>query len=62
MDKPDEEGMSKFGVDETLPEEKLAFMQYDEQGNATCPLCKQKAERHGSVFICPTHGTEPFEK
>lgn len=46
--------MEKLGVDEQAAEnEKLAA--------DGCPLCGAKVERHGSVLVCPTHGTEPFE-
>lgn len=49
-----ERDMEKYGVDETGEElEKKAA-----QG---CPLCGAKAEKHGNVLACPTHGTEPFE-
>jgi len=27
-----------------------------------CPRCGAKAEKHGDVYKCPTHGTEPFER
>jgi nucleoid DNA-binding protein len=46
--------MDKLGVDEEQAEnEKLA-----QHG---CPLCGAKVERHGSVLVCPRHGSEPFE-
>lgn len=28
----------------------------------TCPRCGAPLERHGAVLLCPTHGSEPFEK
>ena len=28
---------------------------------ATCPLCGVAPTRHGSVLLCPTHGSAPFE-
>lgn len=49
--------MEKYGVDETKKQqdpEKLAS-----QG---CPDCGQTLVKHGQVLMCPTHGTEPFEK
>ncbi len=50
-----EKNMDKLGVDEgNTDNEKLA--------TEGCPQCGAKVERHGDVFACPTHGTEPFEK
>jgi hypothetical protein len=52
-----EEGMSKFGVDEGSNQEELEKV----AGNG-CPTCGRKPTRHGSVLICPVHGSEPFEQ
>lgn len=41
--------MEKYGVETS-------------QGAPRCPRCGAPAERHGAVFLCPTHGSEPFEK
>lgn len=56
-DKNKEEGMDKFGVDENVDSEGLEKM-----ANEGCPLCGKKPTRHGNILICPTHGSEPFEK
>ena len=48
------EGMDKLGVDETSKDlSKVAA--------ENCPECGAKLEKHGSVVVCPKHGTEPFE-
>jgi nucleoid DNA-binding protein len=53
-DAQEEADMNKYGVDEQgAADEKKA--------SEGCPECGAKAERHGSVLACPTHGTEPFE-
>ena len=53
----EDEGMSKFGVDESPTfNEKLGSR------GPRCPLCGAPCEKHGQVLICPTHGTEPFER
>lgn len=59
MTKPnsDSEGMDKFGVNENVDQERL-----EKQAAEGCPLCGAKVQRHGTVLMCPTHGTEPFEK
>lgn len=50
--------MEKYGVDEGVEDqEKL-----EKQASAGCPECGQKLARQGAVLLCPTHGTEPFEK
>jgi uncharacterized Zn finger protein (UPF0148 family) len=49
--------VEKLGVDETLDGEEL-----EKQAAQGCPECGQKLTRHGHVLICPTHGSEPFEK
>lgn len=52
-----ESTMEKYAVDEGIDQEQL-----EKQANAGCPECGQKLVKHGSVLLCPTHGTEPFEK
>lgn len=52
-----EEGMDKFGVDESTDQERLEKM-----ASQGCPICGAKVIRHGSVLMCPIHGTEPFER
>jgi len=55
--KIEDEGMSKFGVDETPTfNEKLGSK------TARCPVCGSKCDRHGDILVCPVHGTEPFER
>jgi len=51
-----EEEMSKFGVDEGIDQEKL-----EKQAAKGCPECGAELTKHGSVLICPKHGSEPFE-
>jgi hypothetical protein len=45
--------MKKYGV--VTEQEKTAT-------ERRCPLCNAKLRRNANVFICPTHGTSPFEK
>lgn len=54
---PNEEGMDKYAVDE------LAGSSEDLEKKAQkgCPVCGRTPEVHGSVLICPVHGSEPFE-
>lgn len=56
QDKQEEE-MTKLGVDETTDGEAL-----EKAAAEGCPICGKKPERHGKILICPTHGSEPFEK
>lgn len=49
--------MDKYAVDETTDQEKL-----EKAAAEGCPICGKKPERHGNTLICPTHGSEPFEK
>jgi len=49
--------MEKYGVDEQAkPGEKQA------SSEVTCPRCGSLCTAHGTVFLCPTHGSEPFER
>ena len=52
--------MDKYGVAEDEDLKKTASE--DEVKKESCPDCGKKVEKHGSVSICPKHGTEPFEK
>lgn len=55
----EDEGMSKYAVDEGNPAlEKFA----NPQGQAACPTCGAIASRHGRTLVCPVHGSEPFEQ
>ena len=49
--------MEKYGVDETAASElKLGQIALDR-----CPLCGAVLATHGSIVLCPTHGSKPFE-
>ena len=48
--------MEKYGVDESQTPE-LA-----KQASQGCPECGRPVEKHGDLFMCPVHGSEPFEK
>ena len=52
-----DEGMSKFGVDESVDAKVM-----EKAAAEGCPECGAKVRKEGSILICPTHGTEPFEK
>lgn len=57
MNDHEEEGMDKFGVDEgAQDQEKL-----EKQAAQGCPECGSKLIKHGSVLLCPNHGSSPFE-
>lgn len=49
--------MEKLGVDESVDQEVL-----EKAASKGCPECGATCTRHGSTLVCPTHGTEPFEK
>lgn len=49
--------MEKYGVNESVDQEDL-----EKLAACGCPKCGRSVEKNGSVLICPTHGTEPFEK
>lgn len=50
--------MEKYGVDTSVEDQEAL----EKKANAGCPECGQKLARQGAVLLCPTHGTEPFEK
>lgn len=52
----DNEMMSKYAVDEDPRHTKTAA------GEVGCPICGKTCERHGSVLLCPTHGSKGFER
>jgi uncharacterized Zn finger protein (UPF0148 family) len=59
MTQKPEEGMDKYAVDEGSPNfEKFA----NAGGELICPVCQRKATKHGTVLVCPVHGSEPFER
>lgn len=50
--------MQKYGVYE---EPQLSPKTADLATPRTCPLCGKRVEQHGNVFLCPEHGSKPFE-
>lgn len=49
--------MEKFAVDESADQETL-----EKIAAHGCPICGVGIIKHGSVLMCPTHGSEPFEE
>jgi len=49
--------MEKYGVDESVDQRAM-----EKAASEGCPLCGKPVVKHGSVIMCPTHGTEPFER
>lgn len=52
--------MDKFGVDEKSKAqnpEKIA-----KAASEGCPTCGRPVRKHGSVYLCPVCGSEPFEE
>lgn len=49
--------MEKYGVDESVDQKNL-----EKQASEGCPKCSRELVKHGSVLMCPTCGTEPFEQ
>jgi len=54
----DNEEMEKLGVDEDDDLKKEA----QEDKGTCCPVCGKAATKHGTVLVCPDHGSEPFER
>lgn len=52
-----ESTMEKYGVDENINQEQL-----EKKAAKGCPACGRELTKHGSVLICPEHGSEPFEE
>lgn len=50
-------GMDKYAVQEAQDEKAL-----EKAASHGCPECGSKIERHGNVYLCPKHGSSPFEK
>lgn len=48
------ETMDKYAVEETRSEKQASV-------SAECPWCGATLLKHGSVLLCPNHGSEPFE-
>ena len=55
----DEEGMEKYGVDETKG---LTSEEQEKRAAKGCPRCGKELIKHGAVVLCPDCGSEPFEK
>jgi len=55
-DPKNEEQMEKYGVDENTDSERL-----EKKAAGGCPKCGKTPVRHGSVLMCPDHGSETFE-
>lgn len=49
--------IEKYGVDESRKQQDM-----DKAAAQGCPECGSKLEKHGSVVMCPKHGTAPFEQ
>jgi hypothetical protein len=56
VEKELDEGMEKYGVDESTDSEAM-----EKAAAEGCPSCGSKVEKHGSVVRCVKCGTEPFE-
>ena len=50
--------MEKYGVDESRD----ITRKVGTAKPTTCPECGAQVTRHGSVVLCPTHGSKPFEQ
>ena len=54
----DEEAeMEKLGVSEGVDDAAL-----EKAASDGCPICGQACTKHGRLLVCPTHGSEPFER
>lgn len=52
--------MEKFGVLED--NETLTKIAAKQDQAVPCPVCGAVTKQHGRVFLCPTHGSKPFER
>jgi hypothetical protein len=59
MSEHEDEGMDKYGVDETSG---LAPEEMEKRAARGCPACGKQLVKHGSVLLCPLHGSEPLER
>ncbi len=55
----EDEGMDKFAVDETA---KVSSEELEKRAASGCPDCGRALTKHGSVLLCPVHGSSPFER
>ncbi len=53
----EDEQMEKYGVNEQVQNQE----ELEKKAAHGCPLCGRPVKRHGSVLICPDHGSAPFE-
>jgi nucleoid DNA-binding protein len=49
--------MEKYAVDQGMGDQE----QLEKQAAGGCPECGEELVKHGSVLVCPKHGSEPFE-
>lgn len=49
--------MEKYGVKEISAIDKKQANTQDSH----CPWCKKPLKVHGDVYLCPEHGSKPFE-
>lgn len=49
--------MDKFAVEQA--QDQAALTKAASQG---CPECGSKIQKHGNVYLCPNHGSKPFER
>jgi predicted RNA-binding Zn-ribbon protein involved in translation (DUF1610 family) len=57
MNKQNDEGMTKYAVDEGVNPDVI-----EKAAAQGCPVCGAAVKVHGRVVECPKCGTEPFEK
>lgn len=50
--------MEKYGVEESKQDPR----KMEKAAAEGCPVCGSEVQQHGSVLVCPTCGTKPFEK
>lgn len=58
QDNENNEGIEKYGVDEATAHDQERL---EKQAAKGCPECGAHLIKQGSVLLCPTHGSEPFE-
>lgn len=54
----EDEGMDKFAVDESVGSSEAL----EKRASKGCPVCGRQLAKHGSVLLCPVHGSEPLER
>lgn len=50
--------MDKYGVDQN----KKPVNEKQAHTPTLCPLCNKPLRKEGNVYLCPEHGSKPFEK